>query len=282
MRRVLQTVSVAVCLTIAAEAPRGLRLAAVAAGLGIARTLYAQQVTAPQFDVVSIKRSAAAEPGGRNALDPGAYVGINVTLRRLLALAYQPLPNAQIVGGPEWMNSARFDVQAKFTGTPTRPQVQQMLRAMIGDRFRLRSHMEARPTPVFALVRLRPGETGPSLRRSSLDCSNPAATRAPSAATAGPTCGFQYTDGLIRGRGVTLDQVAAELTAGRTVVNRTGLDGGYDVDLRWTPDATQVPGDDAPPTLATALRDQLGLRLEATTQTMDFLVIDSAERPGEN
>ncbi len=57
---------------------------------------------------------------------------------------------------------------------------------------------------------------------------------------------------------------------------------GYDVELRWTPDATQAPGDDAPPTLATALREQLGLRLEATTQTMDFLVIDSAERPDEN
>jgi uncharacterized protein (TIGR03435 family) len=282
MRRVLQAVSVAVCLTVAAAAPRGLLLAAVVASLGIARTLYAQQTSEPQFDVVSIKPSAAVEPGGRNALDPGAYVGINVTLRRLIALAYQPLPNAQIVGGPEWMNNARFDVQAKFTGTPTRPQLQQMMRAMMADRFRLRSHMEARPTPVYALVRLRAGETGPSLRRSTLDCSNPAAARAQSAASAGPICGFQYTDGLIRGRGVTLDQIAAELTAGRTVVNRTGLDGGYDVELRWTPDATQVAGDDAPPTLTTALREQLGLRLEATTQTMEFLVIDSAERPDQN
>lgn len=244
-------------------------------------TAVAQRVEALQFDVVSVKRNTSGEQGGRNALDPGAYVGINVTLRRLLALAYQPVPNAQIVGGPSWMNVDRFDVQATFTGTLSRPQLQQMMRTMIGDRFKVRSHMESRPTRVFALIALNPDALGPSLKRSDIDCTNPAERTKPNPAGA-PACGFQYTDGLIQGHGVTLDQVAAEIAAGRTVVNRSNLPGTYDVELRWTPESTQAPSDDAPPTLATALREQLGLRLESATLPMDFLVIDSAELPEEN
>jgi len=283
MRRALQAVSLVVCLAIAAAAagaPRGLLLAAVAASVGLARTLYAQQADAPRLDVVSIKRNASGEQGGKNGLDPGVYTGINVTVRRLIALAYQPLPNAQIVGGPAWINSDRFDVRATFSGTPSRPQLQEMLRAMLEDRFKLRTHTESRPTPVFALTVARPGSFGPALTRSTIDCSNP--SQRPPASAGVPSCAFQYTDGLLRGRGVTLDQIAAEMIAGRTVVNRTGLTGGYDVELRWTPDATQPPSDDAPPTLATALREQLGLRLEPATLPMDHLVIDAVEPPTEN
>jgi uncharacterized protein (TIGR03435 family) len=283
MRRILQTVSLVVSLAVAvvmSGAPRGLLLAALAAGVGIVRTLHAQQGDAVHFDVVSVRRNTSGEQGGKNGLDPGAYTGINVTVRRMIALAYLPLPNAQIVGGPAWINSDRFDVRATFTGTPSRPQLQEMLRGMLAERFMLRLHTESRTTPVFALTVARAGALGPALKRSTLDCRNPE-PRPPTGGDA-PSCAFQYTDGLIRGRGVTLDQIASEIVAGRTVVNRTGLDGFYDVDLRWTPDATQAPGDDAPPTLATALREQLGLRIDAATLPMDHLVIDSVERPREN
>ena len=283
MRRALQAVSLVICLAVAAGAagaPRGLLLAALAAGVGLARTLYAQQADTPRFDVVSIKRNTSGDQGGKNGLDPGVYTGINVTVRRIIALAYLPLPNAQIVGGPAWINSERFDVRATFTGAPPRPVLQEMMRGMLADRFRLRIHTESRPTPVFAMTVARPGALGPSLRRSVLDCSNPG--QRPPATADGPSCAFQYTDGLIRGRGVTLEQIAAEIVAGRTVVNRTGLEGFYDVELRWTPDATQAPSDDAPPTLATALREQLGLRLESVILPMDHLVIDGVERPSQD
>ena len=283
MRRIFQAVSLVVCLALAigaTGAPRGLLLAALAASIGLARSLYAQQADGPKFDVVSIKRNTSGEQGGKNGLDPGVYTGINVTGRRIIALAYQPLPNAQIDEGPDWIRTERFDVQARFSGTPSRPQLQQMLRALLADRFKLRTHIESRPTPVFALAVLKPGALGPALTRSGLDCSNPAQRPAGSAGV--PSCAFQYTDGLIRGRGVTLDQIAAEITAGRTVVNRTGLDGVFDVDLRWTPDATAPPADDAPPTLTTALREQLGLRLDPVTLPLEHLVIDSVERPTEN
>ena len=283
MRRLVPAVSLVVCLAVAigtSGAPRGLWLAALAAGLGIVRTLHAQQAEAPRFDVVSIKRNTSGEQGGKNGLDPGVYTGINVTVRRIIALAYQPMPNAQIDEGPAWIRTERFDVQARFAGTPSRPQLQQMLRTMLAERFRLRTHVESKPTPVFSLTVLKPGALGPALKRSAIDCSNPA--QRPPASAGVPSCAFQYTDGLIRGRGVTLDQIAAEITAGRTVVNLTALDGFFDVDLRWTPDATAPPADDAPPTLTTALREQLGLRLDSATLQMEHLVIDSVERPAEN
>jgi uncharacterized protein (TIGR03435 family) len=248
--------------------------------LAAPHVLQGRQTDALRFDVVSIKSNKSGEQGGRNGLDPGAYVGINVTLRRMIALAHMPIPDAQIVGGPDWMNSDRFDVQARFSGTPSRAQLQQMLRTMLADRFKLRAHSESRPTSAFALTVARLGVLGPALKPSELDCSNPA-NRPPGSGGA-PACAFQYTDGLIRGRGVTLDQIAAELAAGRPVVNRTGLVGFYDVELRWSPDGAQPPADDAPPTLATALREQLGFRLEPVTMPMDYLVIDTADRPAGN
>ncbi len=283
MRRAVQAVSFVVCLAVAVAAsgaPRGLLLAALAAGIGIVRTLHAQQADGPHFDVVSIKRNTSGELGGKNGLDPGVYTGINVTVRRIIALAYQPMPDAEIDEGPGWIRTERFDVQARFAGTPSRPQLQQMLRTLLTDRFKLRTHIESRPTPVFALTVLKPGVTGPALKRSEIDCSNPG--QRPPAGAGGPSCAFQYTDGLLRGRGVTLAQIAAELNAGRTVVNRTGLDGFSDVDLRWAPNTTAPAADDAPPTLTTALREQLGLRLDPLTLPIEHLVIDSVERPTEN
>lgn len=94
-----------------------------------------------------------------------------------------------------------------------------------------------------------------------------------------PWCAFQYTDGLIRGAGVTLDRIAGELDAGRIVVNRTGLAGLYDLELRWASDPGTSPAADAPPGLTTALREQLGLRLQTDTAPLEHLVIDSAEHP---
>jgi uncharacterized protein (TIGR03435 family) len=78
---------------------------------------------------------------------------------------------------------------------------------------------------------------------------------------------------------VTLDQIAGEIAAGRIVVNRSGLSGRYDVEPRWTPDPGPTAAADAPPGLVTALREQLGLRLQTDTVPMEHLVIDSIERP---
>lgn len=247
---------------------RGAMLGAAVFVLAVG-VLFAQQPGDPHFDVVSIKRSASPEQGGRNALEPGRYVGLGVTVRRIIGLAYMPIPVSRLVGGPGWLETDRFDVEAKFSGNPPREQVQAMLRAMLAERFRFRAHVEMRQAPVYALHVARPGTLGPSLTPSRANCQV-------------DRCNFQYLDGLLRGRGVTLDRIADEITAGRTVVNRTGLGDVYDIELRWTPDGTQPAGDDAPPTLVTALREQLGLKLDPETMPLDFLVIESAERPAEN
>ena len=243
--------------------------------VSLAIPLPAQQPEAPRFDVVSIKPNNSPEPGGRNALEPGSYTGIGVTLRRIIALAYLPIPTSLIDGGPSWLATDRFDVRAKFTGNPPREQLQLMMRAMLADRFKLRVHTEVRPTPVFTLTVERPGVLGPSLRRAEVDCANPQGGKQPNI----PWCAFQYTEGLLRGNGVTLDQIAGEIVAGRVVLNRTGLAGRYDVELRWTPDPVPAPAADAPPGLVTALREQLGLRLQNDTAPLEHLMIDAAERP---
>jgi uncharacterized protein (TIGR03435 family) len=241
----------------------------------VATPVIAQQGDGPRFDVVSVKPNNSPEPGGRNALEPGGYEGINVTVRRLIALAYMPLPFTLIEGGPSWIGTDRFDVRAKFPGNPPRDELQRMMRNLLADRFKLRTHLEKRPTPIYALVIERSGVLGPSLHPAEIDCANPAADRQPNV----PWCAFQYTDGLLRGRGVTLDQIAGEIAAGRIVVNRSGLTGRYDVELRWTPDPGPTAAADTPPGLVTAVREQLGLRLQSDTAEMEHLVIDSVERP---
>jgi len=251
------------------------------ATLWLSAALAAQQ--APQFEAVTIKPNTSGQTGGTSGFQPGGYVGINVTVRRVIGLAYLPVPGELIDGGPEWITREYFDIQAKFQGNPPRDQRQQMLQNMLSDRFRLRVHREMRPTRVFALTVARPGSTGPSLRRHDGSCGRAdAASPDPGASRPAGCGGFRLTDGLLSGRGITLDRLASELgVAGRIVVNKTGLPGEYDVDLKWTDD-NAAAGPDAPPTLVTALREQLGLKLEADTQPMEHLVIDSVERPTAN
>jgi uncharacterized protein (TIGR03435 family) len=237
-------------------------------------TPLAQQSDGPRFAVVSVKPYKSPEPGGRNALVPGAYEGIGVTVRRVIGLAYAPLPASLIDGGPGWLSTDRFEIHAKFEGNPPREQIQQMLRAMLAERFKLRTHMETRPARVFALTVEKPGVLGPALRPAEIDCANRPSNGG------GPGCGgFQYTDGLLRGRDATLDRIAGELPVERIVVNRTRLTGRYDVELRWTSDPSAATAPDAPPGLVTALREQLGLRLQTDTVPMEHLVIDSVARP---
>src|SRR5688572_9089584 len=135
-------------------------------------TPLAQQSDGPRFAVVSVKPYKSPEPGGRNALVPGAYEGIGVTVRRVIGLAYAPLPASLIDGGPGWLSTDRFEIHAKFEGNPPREQIQQMLRAMLAERFKLRTHMETRPARVFALTVEKPGVLGPALRPAEIDCAN--------------------------------------------------------------------------------------------------------------
>jgi uncharacterized protein (TIGR03435 family) len=246
--------------------------------------VLAQQPPAPAFDAVSIKANRSGQQGGSSRGQPGRYVGVNVTLMRLVRLAYRPIE--EFDGGPDWKDRDHFDVEAASSANPTQPQMLAMLRALLADRFKLRAHTETRPLPVYELLVARSdGRLGPVLTRVADACPPPAQPGAPPAAAgAAPTirCSFTVQDGMLKGMG-TLASIAAELiVAGRHTVDRTALAGVYSIDLRWSPDNVAGLPAEAPPEIVTAVREQLGLRLQAATAPTEVLVIDSAERPDEN
>ena len=122
--------------------------------LGFVISLSAQ---APQrtltFDVTSVKSNTSGEQGGSSRGQPGRYVGVNVTLRRVMGLAY--LPVQEIIGGPDWINTERFDIEGKAEGTPNQEQMREMLRSLLADRFKLVVHRETRQMPAYALTLAR-------------------------------------------------------------------------------------------------------------------------------
>jgi uncharacterized protein (TIGR03435 family) len=149
-----------------------------------------------------------------------------------------------------------------------------MLRSLLADRFKLVVRKETRDLPAYALVLARrDGKLGPSLRRSNTDCSPSNRQSVPAG-----SCGFKIGDGALAGRGTTMDKLAAELIlTGRLVVDRTGLTGGFDMDLQWAPDELGTNAD-----LFGALQEQLGLKLEAIRAPIEVVVIESAAKPSEN
>jgi len=237
-----------------------------------AGSLAHAQSTSPAFEVATIKSNKSAEQGGGSRFNGLYYIGTNVTLKRVIRLAYGPIQ--EFAGGPGWIESEHYDITAKAAGNPTREQLQLMLRSLLADRFKLVVHKETRDLPAFALVLARrDGKLGPSLRRSDADCSPGNQEKAPPGA-----CGFRIGDGALMGRGATIGRLAAELIlTGRLVVDRTGLTGAFDMDLKWTPDELGTHAD-----LFTALQEQLGLKLEAIRAPVEVIVIDSAEKPSEN
>jgi uncharacterized protein (TIGR03435 family) len=156
-----------------------------------------------------------------------------------------------------------------------------MLRRLIADRFGVVVHDDTRDLPVFVLrIARADGRLGARMRPSTVDCGSlaVAAARAP--------CGLdvRFAAGSVTGIGVSMAQFARNLVgaAGRTVVDRTGLTGGYDFDLTFAPDSAATAGppvDPAAPTLFTAIQDQLGLKLEPGRAPVAVLVIDRASRP---
>ena len=256
-----------------------LRLLAWLCATGV---VLGQQPAAPAFDAVSIKINRSGAQGGSSRGQPGRYVGVNVTLMRLVRLAYRPIQ--EFDGGPEWKERDHFDVEAVTNANPSQEQMLAMLRGLLAEHFKLRAHSETRALPVYELrVDRTDGRLGVALTRVADACPSPLPAAEPSNAAAPRIrCGFTVQDGVLKGTG-TLGNIASELiVAGRRTVDRTGLAGVYSIDLRWSPDNGAALPADAPPEIITAVREQIGLRLQAATAPTEVLVIDSAERPEEN
>jgi len=261
-----------------------------------------------EFEVASIKPSKSDEQGTYLRRQPGGlYRATNVTLRALIASAYLnqfPPKGERVFGGPNWIDSEHFDIDAKAEGDPTREQENLMMQSLLADRFKLALHHETRQLPVYTLTVSKPGKTGPqlALHSDSTKCTEPVLGKAPAPPRPeDPTpafCGgfFMSSEkGMQResGNGITMDMLAQFLgqAVDRTVADRTGLNGKFDFTLEFAPELG--PGSQAgsslgasdpavAPGIFSALQEQLGLKLEAQKAPLDVLVIDHVEEPSSN
>lgn len=209
------------------------------------------------------------------------------TIRWLIQNAYG-LREFQLIGGPDWVNNEPFDIQARIDPPDAYPAVldetgrkawstrqMERLQSLLLDRFQLKCHIITKELPVYDLIVAKGGPklhetTAAENKRGSIGSSSN-----------GHTSSMKAT-------GITMQDAARDLSGelGRTVVDKTGLNGSYDLQLTWTPEAGAGDGTQADaasgPTLFTALQEQLGLKLEAAKGPVQILVIDTIQKPGEN
>ena len=236
------------------------------------------------FEAASVKASQPGETALRMQALPGGRVSIsNTPLRFLIRNTYNVL-DLQIVNGPDWINTDRFDIEAAATGNPTQPQIQVMLRRLLADRFKLSLHTETRELPIYALVMARSDRRpGPRLRAAAPCVRAPAdGPPQPPPPPGAVPCGFTVGAGRGTARGVTMGAFGASLSnqVGRVVQDRTGLAGSFDLELEYTPGSTVTTPPPDGVSIFTALSEQLGLKLEPQRGSVEVLVIDRAERPG--
>ena len=244
--------------------------AVVSLALWIAAAVSGQSAIAPRFEVASI-RPIDADPNSSSGIETGhgRVAANNVTLKRCIIGAFGLGPN-QILGGPDWLDSDRFEIIAKAEQPVGDAALMVMLQTLLAERFKLAVHRETRTIPAFVL---QVAKSGPKLEKAS--------------GGAGVTNSGRAS---IDARNITMDSFAQVLSRkmDRPVVNRTGLDGVFNLQLKWTPESTQPVKPDtdsaAPdgPSIFTAIQEQLGLRLRSDKAPVGFLVVDHAEKPSEN
>ena len=244
----------------------------------------------PQFEVATVRPNKSGESGASLGPRPGGRLnGTNQTARNLIRNAFNVQPY-QLIGGPDWMDSDRFDIVAKAADAdldakgmlPGPQQYMLRLQSLLEDRFKMVTRWETRELPVYALVLATDGKLGPKLKVHTGECDRARSGGPPPPGSPALNCGTRSnmtpTSGKVTGTGISLDVFARNLSGGtgRYVVNKSGLTGSYDLELEFTPD--QSP-DTSGPSLFTAMQEQLGLKLDAQRAPVEVLVIDRLERP---
>ena len=209
------------------------------------------------FEVASVKTSDPATRGGGIRPLPGGqtYVATGVPLKLMIRLMYR-ITDSQIQGGPDWMNTDRFDVRAKAEKPSNIDELHEMFQTLLADRFQLKFHREMKTISAYALVVDKPGKLKVSEATEPFEIPIKPA-------------GFGKADGTRVPMSYLCWFLAQMLNL--PVVDKTGLDKFYDFTLSWTPElppgVVLPPGVELPPTdgptIFTALREQLGLKLES-------------------
>jgi uncharacterized protein (TIGR03435 family) len=228
------------------------------------------------FDVASIKVNTSGLGGGYPELAPGGrrFTATNQLVLELIMFAFSVSPR-QISGIPSRFSQERFDVEAVCDQPIGKEQLPQMLQMLLAERFHLSIHRELKEQPVYALTL---GKGGPRLREASHPGGKPGLRQRGHS--------FAFTNAEISKLAGVLSQVS-----GRSVVDKTGLRGQYDFTLSYSPThgdtghaglTASVTSDGLPDSVFTALREQLGLNLEAQKGQVEFIVVDRLDRPTQN
>jgi uncharacterized protein (TIGR03435 family) len=230
----------------------------------------------PSFDVASVKANKSGVGGARWGARPGGYRAVNTVLKRLIISAYEIKQQAQLHGGPSWIESSRFDIEARAPGDTANGAFKLdehlanlMLQSLLEERFKLEVHHESKEIPVYFLVLAKGGHKESKVK-------GPPSPEVRRFGAGGPVTALA-------------DSISSVL--GRPVIDKTGLTGSHNFLM-------EVPIEDYPrspvadgPALASAsagavifaaMEQQLGLKLESGRAPVDVLVIDRVEKPSEN
>ena len=265
----------------------------------------------PQFEVATIKPSDTSQRGAtiQNLLG-GRFVARGVPLRPLMTYAYH-VQNFQISGGPGWMVTDRWDIEARAEEGSIPPTslanpnaadpMAIRLQSLLEDRFQLKIHRETKEFPIYELTIAKSG-----LKMKLSDDQTPfklpeqgavPPPSPPQRAGGVPRYNMRIGRGNIQASAVEIPSLVQALSqqAGRTIIDKTGLKGLYDINLQWTPDTPPPDNPTGPtgaeaarsidingPSIFTALQEQLGLRLESAKGPVEVIVIDSVQKPSEN
>jgi uncharacterized protein (TIGR03435 family) len=237
----------------------------------------------PAFEVATIKPAKPDAQGkGINVNPSGQFSTRNTSLGDLITFAYG-LHARQIVNGPSWIDTDKFDIAAKpeVAGMPNDKQVKTMVQKLLAERFKLTSHRDKRELTAYTIT---VGKGGPKLKASEGDPNGL------------PGLGFRGLGSMIARNATIVDMAGLFqiMVLDRPVVDQTGLTKRYDFQLNWTPDDSQFGGrggaappapaanGDVPPDLYTAIQQQLGLKMDSVKAPVDVMVIDHVEKPSDN
>jgi uncharacterized protein (TIGR03435 family) len=265
----------------------------------------------PQFEVASVKPNKLGGPPVRMGTEGGRFIAENYPLILVLLFAYRSpagtyLLREHVIGGPSWIDSDRFDIEAKVEGGSRGVSSEQMLRmvqSLLQDRFQLRVHRETRQLPVYNLVIAKSGvkmklAADQSLPHSDDEDDQPG--KEPSGLIRGETAVAYTPSGemVLEGMAVPVTPNSTirrshslpprSLTTllqgslGRPVIDKTGLKGLFDFRFQFVRQALSPNPDVSGPSIFTAIEEQLGLKLESAKGPVEVLVIDHVERPSEN
>lgn len=224
----------------------------------------------PAFLVATIKPSDPASTRGGFPTEGHRIACYGETVETILSVAYG-VHKKQIVGSPEWLSKERFDIEGipDTPGVPSLQQMQTMYQRLLAERFHLVVRREIREIPVYAIT---VAKGGPKLKAA-----DPTGVLNTGNATNGGQRRLRFTHMPMSAFALNLN-----FYENRPVIDQTGLTGTYDFTLEWTYGTSQEGAADAPPSLFTAVREQLGLNINAVKAPADVLVISRVEQPSAN